>query len=77
MCLRCGHGNSNNSILEKMIRSTFDKWIHKGEVIGSERCVNYAKMALAVWAQGRDADAFVYLDKAKREFYITADELPF
>ena len=61
----------------EMIRSTFDKWIRKGEAIGSERCVNYAKMALAVWAQGRDVDAFVYLDKAKREFFITADELPF
>ncbi len=51
--------------------------IRKGEAIKSERCVHYAKTGLAVWAQGRDVDACAYLDKARYEFLLTADELPF
>ncbi len=60
-----------------MTRSTFEIMIRKGEAIESERCVHYAKTGLAVWAQGRDMDACAYLDKARYEFLLTAEELPF
>jgi|TARA_R100000479_G_scaffold116016_1_gene58979 hypothetical protein len=62
---------------DNMIRSSFDKWIRRGEAIRSHRCVNYAKMGLAAWAQGRDLDAFAYLAKAKHEYFIDNEELPF
>lgn len=60
-----------------MIRKTFDTMIEKGEFLNSERCVNYAKMALAAWSQGRDKDAYAYLDKARYELDLVIDELPF
>jgi len=60
-----------------MTRKTFDDLIAKGEVVHSERCVNYAKMGLTALIEGRDTDAYAYLDKAKYEFELKIEELPF
>ena len=60
-----------------MIRETFDEMIMKGEYLNSERCVNYAKMALTAWNKGKDQDAYAYLDKARYELDLVIDELPF
>jgi len=60
-----------------MNRKAFDDLIVKGEVIHSERCINYAKMGLSALIEGRDIDAYAYLDKARYEFELKIEELPF
>lgn len=59
------------------VRSSFESLIKKGEILKSPKCVHYAKLGLAVWAQGRDVDAYQYLDKARYELEIVINELPF
>jgi len=60
-----------------MIIEAVNNMINKGEFVKSGRCVNYAKMALTAWNEGRETDAYAYLDKAQYEFELLADELPF
>ena len=62
---------------DTVIRGTFESWIRRGKAIRCVQCTNYAEMGLAAWAQGRDVDAFVYLDKAKHHYFQSAEELPF
>ena len=70
--------NQNSKLpMKTQVRSSFEALIHKGEVLNSPRCVHYAKLGLAVWAQGRDIDAYRYLGQARYELELTIDELPF
>lgn len=60
-----------------MTKEALEAMAHKGKVAGNERCVHYAKAGMKALTQGRDVDAYAYLDKARHEFITSIEELPF
>jgi hypothetical protein len=58
----------------KMVRSTFERWIIKGENAQCKNTIKCAKTALSCWSQGRDSAAEFYLNEARSHYLRTLEQ---